>query len=100
MPTKRLSACRGEFVQLGGQPLGQELALFFVCPVCADGHGILVQWQGRSIYPSGVIWTRTGTTLDDVSFTPSINCDVPDAVTGQASTCTFHGWVTAGDVRW
>jgi hypothetical protein len=44
-------------------------------------------------------WTITsGTTLDDLTLSPSINCDIPDEETGEPSTCKFHGFVTNGDV--
>jgi hypothetical protein len=99
MVRRTLRELQGEIITLAGQPEGQREALFFVCPICPDGHGIIVQWQGQSIYPSGVIWQRTGSTLDDLTFSPSINCDVvyPD---GHLSECKFHGWVRNGGVEW
>jgi|SRR6185503_20080274 len=100
MNRRALSELDGEIITLGDQPGGQEQALFFVCPICPDGHGIIVQWQGRSIYPSGVIWRRVaGSTPADVTFEPSINCDVTQK-SGAPSDCKFHGWVRGGHVEW
>lgn len=46
-------------------------------------------------------WSMTGTSLDDLSTTPSINCDIPwkdkDGVE-HPSSCKFHGYITNGDV--
>jgi hypothetical protein len=99
MNRRPLRELEGEFVTLANQPEGQAEALFFVCPSCPSGHGIIVQWQGRSIYPSGVLWQRTGATLDDLTLAPSINCDVP-LPDGTPSSCKFHGWVRGGHVEW
>jgi len=45
-------------------------------------------------------WTMEGTTLDGLSLTPSINCDIPwkdkDGVEHESS-CKFHGYVKNGD---
>lgn len=97
---RALIDCGGEFIRLADQPPGAEEALFFICPLCPGGHGIIVQWQGRSIYKSGVIWQKAGTTLTDITIAPSINCDVPDPESGTPSSCKFHGWVRNGVVQW
>lgn len=47
-------------------------------------------------------WTMSGTSIDDLTLTPSINCDIPwkdkDGVE-HPSGCKFHGFVTNGDVK-
>jgi hypothetical protein len=45
-------------------------------------------------------WQMRGTSIDDLTLTPSINCDIPwkDANgVEHESSCKFHGWVTNGD---
>lgn len=40
-------------------------------------------------------WSMVGSSLDDLTTKPSINCDV-----GPNSACTFHGFITKGEVTW
>lgn len=96
--TKDLKELFGEFRSVGTAK-GTTQCLLFVCPVCPCGHGILVNYTAPALYSSGAVWTKTGTGIDDVSLTPSINCNVPSA-DGTPSNCKFHGWVTAGKVIW
>jgi len=39
-------------------------------------------------------WSMSGSNLDDLTLSPSINLDVP----GQEDGCRWHGWVKNGDV--
>jgi hypothetical protein len=38
-------------------------------------------------------WEMSGSTLDDLTLSPSINLDLP----GQKDGCRWHGWVKNGD---
>lgn len=45
-------------------------------------------------------WTMGGNSLDDLTLSPSINCDIPwkdDQGVEHPSSCKFHGWVKNGD---
>lgn len=83
-------------------PHWNQYGLVFDCPVCADGHGIMPQFWGEPIYPSGAIWRLTsgckGGPFENVSVEPSINCTVRRD--GGPTGCAFHGWVTNGRVTW
>ncbi len=81
--------------------------LWFVCPVCPSGHGIAVSWEAPSLYRGGAVWKKSGSTLDDITIEPSINCDVPHQGHDEdgkpkvyPSLCKFHGWVKNGQVTW
>lgn len=94
MNSKPLRELDAAFMVLDEQGISQPV-LVFICPACTDGHSIMVGWTEPSIYPSGAVWKKTGDTVDDITITPSINCDV-----GPDSSCRFHGWVTNGVVTW
>lgn len=94
----------GELVSVSGRPQ-QEDCLLFTCPVCRTesgeltGHGIMVSFRPPSLFPNGCVWGLvSGASVDDMSLSPSINCNV--IVNGHESDCKFHGWVTDGRVRW
>jgi hypothetical protein len=56
---------------------------------CDDSHGGHPRWMIES-----------GSTLDDLTLSPSINCDIPwkDAQgVEHPSACKFHGYVKNGD---
>jgi hypothetical protein len=85
--------------------VGHPTSLWFQCPICPCGHYIAVAFQGTSYSQNGAVWKKTGSTLEDVSITPSINCDCdvdvkqPDGTIKKVhSSCKFHGWVTNGQV--
>jgi hypothetical protein len=68
----------------------------FTCPGC-DGHQILVWFKDRGVPDTAEPrprWSVTGTSLADLTLSPSINLDVPGA-TG----CRWHGFITAGTAR-
>lgn len=94
MPEKKLTELDGEFFTIVGRPNEKDV-LYFTCPLCPDGHGIMVSFKPPSLFPSGAVWQKTGETLEDVTISPSINCDV-----GPDSPCKFHGWVRGGKVVW
>jgi hypothetical protein len=94
-------------------------AVMFQCPLCsqgkerADGGGFkgahyvrvcFANPQGAPVapqeYDDNPRWTMTGTSLDDLTLSPSINLDVPwkDAQgVEHPSSCKWHGFVTNGD---
>jgi len=73
--------------------------IWFECPACDTGHYIRI-----AIEPSGKIrdgepvWKHSGTTFEDLTITPSINC-VPKGKKYPKS-CAFHGWIREGIVTW
>lgn len=104
--------------------------VMFQCPKCAIGkergeedgrrfirgaHYILVFFsnpRGAPVAPADADlrndgsrnprWSiKSGTTLDDLTLTPSINCDIPwkdaDGIEHESS-CKFHGFIKNGDV--
>ena len=101
MNRKKLTGLQGEFVQIDKRP--ERDCLMFECPACDNGHMIMISWNPPSLFKSGAIWKKTGTTLEDVTISPSINCDVPwenSKGNMQESNCKFHGWVRNGQVEW
>ena len=94
---KPLSELEGEIMSVQGRPIRND-CLFFVCPVCpvcTDGHGIMISFEKPSIVDKGFVWTKvSGSSIADITINPSINCDVDN------SGCKFHGWVKEGKVTW
>lgn len=89
----KLSELEGEIWNIAGRPQMGDV-LFFVCPLCPKQHGIAVSWEKPSIVDSGAVWKKvSGTTIDDLTLSPSINCDV------EKSDCKFHGWIKDGHVE-
>lgn len=93
----------------GGKTLGKvELVadahgLLFTCPKCAiylasdpdgtkSGHAVLCWFVGKvpdDVDPKPGRWTPTGTTIDDITLTPSVHLSGPG--------CGWHGWVLNGE---
>lgn len=84
--------------------LATAQGIVFDCPVCsfrnADGrgsHSILAWFRGRGVpddaVPGPGRWTPSGTGFEDLSLTPSINCN-----TASRTDC-WHGFITNGEVR-
>jgi len=94
---KKLSELEGEIISISGRPNKLD-CLFFVCPSCPGGHGVMVSWQAPSLVDSGYVWQKTGTTVEDITISPSIDCT--KSRDGKPSDCGFHGWVQNGMVRW
>ena len=104
---QRLSALDPEWLEVGGRIVG----ITFTCPVCSrwgsqpvGAHNVGVLFSnppdGGPAAPNdeniianykGKRWTRTGTTFDDLSIAPSIDC------TGSDPMC-WHGHVLNGVV--
>jgi hypothetical protein len=67
--------------------------VWFDCPRCKDkdGHGVLVWCRGTDETRTPLArWIFAGTSLDDLSLSPSIN--IPDA-------CGAHFWVRSGSIE-
>jgi len=71
--------------------------VIFLCPKCYVAHGgsigthAVICWSPKapaSIPPGPARWTITGTSLDDLSLSPSIQL---------TSGCMWHGFVTNGE---
>lgn len=95
-PTEQVTGPRLYSVRVDS--LADAQGIRFDCP--KDSHAIEVTFAGRGVAdeqgsrdhegkPSR--WTVSGTSLDDLTLTPSI-----DGTRGGG--CTFHGFVTSGDV--
>lgn len=85
--------------------LGRTVAdgVFFACPCCENRHGILISWTPPSVVENGFVWTKTGgDSIDNLSISPSVNCDIPwkNTRTGELhpSKCLFHGFIRNGKV--
>jgi hypothetical protein len=73
-----------------------EGTLVFDCPACGPthpwhGHKIRVGFDAQHHEGNGCFWEKTGTTIKDLTLTPSID---------GTPKCNFHGWVTNGKVTW
>lgn len=100
-----------------GDHLEAAQGVLFQCPACAVGKEVVTDEDGtRGVagahyiaicfsnprgaspapheYDHNPRWTMSGTSLDDLSLSPSINLDVP-GLTGDQ--CRWHGFVTNGD---
>lgn len=88
--------------------LAEAHGVVFRCPVCksVSGHPIEVTFAGRGVTDdhgsrgSGGEPTRwaivSGSGLDDLTLSPSINCDIPRK-NGEPSACKFHGHIKNGE---
>lgn len=54
-----------------------------------------------SLNARGIVWRRTGSTLDDITLTPSVDFKHSIGLTGGGGVveCRWHGWVQNGVVR-
>ncbi len=73
--------------------------VLFECPLCG-AHSVLVWFAGRNI-PSDLRplprWHHSGSSLQDLTITPSINLDVISRdKPHDKSDCKWHGFVTNG----
>jgi hypothetical protein len=91
----------GSFHEQGDVMAGAQ-GVLFVCPVPACSHSIIVWFADRGVpaeaHPA-YRWAVSGSSLDDLTLSPSINLDIPftDAkgVTHPAS-CRWHGFIQNG----
>jgi len=84
---------------IGVTDLKDASGLLFLCPKCGT-HSILVWFQNAgvpdSLRPGPDRWQATGTSIDDLSLTPSINLDTYPTHEGVKHACDWHGWVLNG----
>lgn len=89
----------------------QSRGVWFDCPLCPNGHGIYVPWEGKSPFASGAMWQlQSEPDLAVLTLSPSVNCDVAPVwpadwseekkALHERTRCKFHGWVQQGKVRW
>ena len=75
-----------------GVPFDEAQGIFFECPRCPSGHGVLVWFDGRDV-PAAMTptprWKMSGTGLDDLTLQPSILLAQP---------CGWHGFITNGEI--
>lgn len=74
----------------------------FRCPLPACGHHVRVYFADSGVDPKLEPlprWRATGTSLDDLTITPSIhlNRDASPPEPGHEDVCRWHGNVTQGD---
>lgn len=65
--------------------------VYFTCPKCPNGHGVLCWFAGRvpaELSPGPGRWTPSGTGIEDLTLTPSVH------LIGEG--CGWHGWVRNG----
>lgn len=77
-------------------PLSAAHGIWLDCPGC-QAHSLLVWFRDRPVpahYEPKPRWDVSGSSLADLTVTPSINLDVPGAV-----GCKWHGFITAGDAK-
>ena len=55
--------------------------VWFLCPLCKPQHGIMVSWEPPSLFENNCVWQKTGDTTENITISPSINCDVPSTYT-------------------
>lgn len=64
----------------------------FICPKCQNGHAVLCWFQDRGVpadeTPGPGRWVPSGTSLADLTLTPSISL---------GGDCGWHGFVRNGD---
>lgn len=78
--------------------------ILFLCPLCAN-HMVLCWFTNPSnaakvpddADPRPGRWEASGTGLDDLTLTPSVNLDTPSA--RAQHTCLWHGWVQGGEAK-
>lgn len=100
--------------------------VMFQCPSCAEGkergeedgrrfvrgaHYIRVCFsnpRGAAVAPDGIAGGKdrwkilSGSSLDDLTLSPSINCDIPwrdEKGVEHPSVCRFHGYVRNGEAK-
>ena len=72
------------------ETLAEADGVRFTCPKCGD-HQVMVWFRDHvppHIQPGPGRWSATGTSVDDLSLTPSI---------ALGGACGWHGFVTNGD---
>jgi hypothetical protein len=86
-PLSELDPCFG--------PIDGARGLVFDCPVCegVKAHSIAVTFDPPSLFPSGAVWKLVDGNPDTFTVSPSIDCS-------GSGTCSFHGFVDKGVVRW
>lgn len=85
---------------------GTRTGLHFLCPTCRRQQ-LVVPFANppgegapdASLNANGVLWTRTGETLDDITLSPSVDArHVLGGVDGEPRVeCRWHGWVRNGE---
>jgi hypothetical protein len=90
--------------------LAEAQGIFFLCPACfrilggSEGcHGLLIPFEGRGA-PGGALWTVLGTSLADLTLTPSVLIfAIPETEETvpewRGKMCRgWHGWIRVGEV--
>jgi hypothetical protein len=102
VPRVKLADLDASFVETDGRRVGVQ----FCCPACRRER-ILVPFalppsgDARELNVHGVVWQRTGDTLETLTLSPSVNFRHVYGGLGSDSSeprteCTWHGWVRDG----
>jgi len=101
-----LKELEGEFLKITGprehtriQDIKEAQGIFFLCPKCfvtngnsnVGTHGILIWFNNKNVPPEYTPtprWDFTGTSLQDLTITPSILIK---------ASCAWHGFIRNGE---
>jgi hypothetical protein len=89
--------------ETGGRPRRYVVGAHYIRVFFANPRGVAVAPADADLRNDGTPnprWQMSGATLDDLTLTPSINCDIPwkdKEGVEHPSSCKFHGYVTKGD---
>lgn len=82
----------------------------FLCPLCfqknggnVGTHAVICWFKGKvpdEATPGPGRWNVSGSGIDDLTLSPSVNLDLPEAhesIKKGYNSCLWHGWVKNGD---
>lgn len=85
---------------------GVRTGLHFLCPACRKQH-LVVPFANPpngvpdgSLNANGVLWRRTGETVEDITLTPSVDSkhtNFSDDPPHDPKPCRWHGWIRNGE---
>ncbi len=87
-----------------GLTFSEAQGVMFTCPLC-EGHQVLCWFKDRGVpdsaEPGPGRWTPTGTSIKDLTLSPSVNLDTktPEFYQQYPNTCRWHGWVANGGCK-
>ena len=98
----------GSFWESRNPPIGAAQGVLFLCPLCfarnggrPGTHSILVPFANRGVpaafEPKLPRWTASGTGIDDLTISPSIDLSKDGAGHPRPEGCLWHGFVRNGD---
>lgn len=96
------------FCHENNPPLSAAQGLLFLCPLCfarnggaAGTHSILIPFKDRCVppgfEPTLPRWAASGSGIDDLTISPSIDLSSDGAGHPRHEGCAWHGFVRNGD---